>query len=92
MRCRPLVPLALDQNIKHFALGVDSAPQIGHAAIDFQIDFVEMPDRVRLGAASAQLRCDQWPEMGHPAANGLIGEYDPAFRQQILDKLKANRR
>jgi hypothetical protein len=32
---RPFVPLALDQNIKHFALGVDRAPKIGHAAIDF---------------------------------------------------------
>ena len=46
---RPLVPFALDQNIKNFALGVDRAPKIGHA-IDFQIDFVEMPGRVRLGA------------------------------------------
>src|ERR1700739_3903578 len=35
---RPLVPPALDQNIKHFALGVDGAPQIGRAAIDFQIE------------------------------------------------------
>src|SRR5262245_24186631 len=86
---RPLVPFALDQNIKDFALGVDGAPQIGHAAIDFQIDFVEMPGRVRLGAASTQFRCDHWPEMAHPAANGLIGEYDPAFRQQILSVAKA---
>src|ERR1700751_2666393 len=35
---RPLVPPALDENIKHFALGVDGAPQIGHAAVDFQIE------------------------------------------------------
>src|SRR5262249_31871559 len=48
-----------------------------------------MPHRVRLGAASAQLRCNQWPEMVDPAAHGLIGEYDPAFRQHIFDVAKA---
>jgi hypothetical protein len=45
-------PFTLDQNIKGFALGVDGAPQIGHAAIDLEIDFVEMPGCVRLGAAA----------------------------------------
>ena len=29
--------LALDQDIDHFALGIDGAPQIDHAGIDFQI-------------------------------------------------------
>ena len=57
--------------------------------IDLQIDFVEMPGRVRLGAASTQVRCDRRPEMVHPAANGLIGGYDPAFRQQIFNVAKA---
>ena len=39
---------ALDQHVEDFALGVDGAPQIDHAAIDFQIDFVQMPSRVGL--------------------------------------------
>ena len=46
---RPLVPPALDQDVEHFALGVDGAPQIDHAAIDLQIDFVEMPGRWGFG-------------------------------------------
>jgi hypothetical protein len=36
---RPLIPFRLDQYIEDLALGVDGAPQIDHAAIDFQIDF-----------------------------------------------------
>jgi uncharacterized protein YbjT (DUF2867 family) len=40
---RPLVPPGLDQHIEHFALGIDGAPQIEHAVIDFQIDFVQIP-------------------------------------------------
>ena len=50
------------------------------AAIDFQIDFVEMPSR-RLGSAFAQVRCDRRSEMVHPARDCLIGDHDAAFRQ-----------
>ena len=38
-----LVPPALDQHIKHFALGIHGAPKIDHAAGDFQIDLIQMP-------------------------------------------------
>jgi hypothetical protein len=72
-----------------FALGVDGAPQIGHAAIDFQIDFIEVPSRVRLGAASEQVRCDHWPEMVHPPAHCFISNRNAAFCQQIFDIAKA---
>jgi hypothetical protein len=42
------LPPALDQHIKHFALGIHGAPKIDHAAGDFQIDLVKMPGGVRL--------------------------------------------
>ena len=44
-----LVPPALDQHIKHFALGIHGAPKIDHAAGDFQIDLIQMPNSVGLG-------------------------------------------
>src|ERR1019366_563167 len=69
---RPLVPPALDQHIEHFALGVDGAPRIDYAAIDFEIDFVQMPSRIGLGSAFAQVRCDLRPKMVHPAPNSLV--------------------
>ena len=50
---RPLVPLALDQHIKHFALGIYGARKIDHAAGDFQIDLIQMPDGVGLGSTFA---------------------------------------
>jgi hypothetical protein len=86
---RPLVPPALNQNIEDFALGVDGAPEIDHAAIDFQINFVKMPSRIRFGPAFAKIGRDQWPEMIHPAANSFVGDHDTAFRQQIFDVTKA---
>jgi hypothetical protein len=48
----------LDQHVEDLALGVDGAPKIDHPAIDFQIDFVEMPGRVGFGSAFAQVRRD----------------------------------
>ena len=49
----PLVPFRLDQHVEDLAFGVDGAPQIDHAAIDFQVGLNQMPGRVGLGAALA---------------------------------------
>src|SRR5580704_6058999 len=86
---RTLVPPALDQHIKHFALGIHGAPKIDHTAGDFQIDLVKMPGGVGRGSTFAQIRRDQGPEMIHPAPNGLVGDYDAAFRQQVFDVTEA---
>jgi hypothetical protein len=80
-----LVPFRLDQHIEDLALGVDGSPQIDHAAIDFQIDLVEMPDGMGLRPAFTQVSRDHGSKMVHPAANGLIGDHDPALGKQILD-------
>ena len=60
---RPFVPFRLDQHVEDLALGVDGAPKIDHAAIDFQIDLIQMPSRMGLRSAFAQVRCDHWSEM-----------------------------
>jgi hypothetical protein len=44
-----------------------------------------MPGRVRLGPAFAQVRRDHRPKMIHPAPNGLVGDHDAPFRQQVFD-------
>ena len=62
----------LNQDIQHFALSIDGAPQIHHAAVDFQIDFVKMPYCVRLRAALAQVRGDRRPELVYPAPNCFV--------------------
>src|SRR6202022_844805 len=54
-------------------------------------DFVQVPRRMGFGSAFAQVRCDHRPEMVHPAPDGLIGDHDPAFRQQIFDVAEAQR-
>ena len=68
----PLVPPALNEHIKHFALGIHGTPQIDHAAGDFQIDLVKMPNSVGLRSTFAQVRRDHGPEMIHPTPYGLV--------------------
>jgi hypothetical protein len=53
--CRPLVPPGLVQHIKNFALGIHGTPEVDQATIDLEIDFVEMPGRMRLLLASAKI-------------------------------------
>ena len=84
-----LASLGLDQHIEAFAFGVDGSPQRNHAASDFQIDFIQMPDSARPWAAFAQVCRDHRSKVVHPAADCLVGDCNPAFRQQILDVAEA---
>src|SRR5208337_3595047 len=78
-----------DQHIKNFNLGVDGAPEVDQATVDLEIDFVEMPDGMRLRPAFAKIGRDRGSKMVHPAASRLIGNHVSAFRQQILNVTEA---
>ena len=87
-----LVSLRLDQHIETLGLGVDSAPEIDHSPIDFQIDLVQMPRGARLWAALSQTGSDRRSEVIDPASNGLVGDRDPALSEQVFDVSKAQRK
>src|SRR3982074_2503 len=82
---RPFVSPGLDQNVEHFTLGIHGTPEVDQAAIDLEIDFVEMPDGMRFRPAFAKIGRDLGSKMVHPAAHRLIGHQDPTLSQQILD-------
>src|SRR5260370_2655713 len=86
-----LVPFRLDQDIEDLALGIDGAPQVDHAAIDLHIDLIQVPTRVGFGAAFTQVRRDHRPEVVYPAPNGLVGDRNAAFCQQVFDVAQAQR-
>jgi hypothetical protein len=58
-------------------------------AIDLEIDFVEMPSHMWLRPEFAKIGRDLESEMVYPAAHGLVGHHDAAFRRQILDVAEA---
>src|ERR1700676_2338701 len=84
-----LVSLRLNQHIEDLALSVDGPPEIDHTAVDFQINLVEAPSRVRFRAALSQVGRDHGTEMVHPTPNGLVRHRHSAFRQQIFDVTQA---
>ena len=86
-----LVPFGLEQNVQDLTLRIYRTPKIDQTAADPEIDFIEMPDGVRLGPAFTQVRRNGGPEMVHPAAHRLMGHHDPALRQQVLDIPEAQR-
>src|ERR1700730_18038315 len=77
---RLLVPTGLDQNVEHFVLGIHGTPEVDEATIDLEIDFIEMPDGMRIRPAFAKIGRDLGSKMVHPAAHRLIGNRDSAFR------------
>ena len=85
------IPFRLGKHIENLAFGIYGSPKIGHATVDLEVDLVQMPGGVGPGPTSAQDRCDPRSEMVHPAPNGLVGNRDAAFRQQILDVAEAER-
>src|SRR5258707_6936648 len=48
-----------------------------------------MPDRMRLGTALPQFRCNDRPEMIHPAPDCFVRNCNSALREQVLDVTKA---
>jgi hypothetical protein len=76
-----LVSLGMDQHIEDLALGVDGPPKVDHTAVDFQIELVEMPSRMRLQTALSLTGSYHRSEMVHPTPNGLVRHRHPALRQ-----------
>ena len=74
-----LIPFCLKQHAEDFAYGINGPLQVDHAAIDLEIDLVQMPGDVGLWSALAQVCDDQGPEMVNPAPNSLVGNRDAAF-------------
>jgi hypothetical protein len=86
-----LVSLGLNQHVKNFAFSIDSAPKVHHRAVDLQVDFVQILNRMRLRSTPSQIRRDDRTEMVHPAADGLVAHGNPALSEQILDVAQAER-
>ena len=80
-----LVALGLDEDIQDLPLPVDGAPQVHPLATHRDEHLVEMPLRVRPRPMVSKATSDLRTEPGHPAADCLIGDNDPALGQQLFD-------
>ena len=84
-QCRDLVASGLNKDVENLTFIIDSAPQIHLSVGDRDEDFVTMPSCSRRRAPGpAPTRIDR-TEMGHPSADRLIRDDDPALSEQVLD-------
>ena len=76
-----LIPAALDQNVEHIALLIDSPPQIVSFALDREKPLVDMPLVARLGAAAPELIGIHLSEFLAPLPDGFVGHDHSAGEQ-----------
>ena len=84
-----LVPFGLDEDIKDFAVLVDSPPHIHPATADRDVHLVEMPLRMCPRTLSSQNSRDRRAEPLHPSPNGLVRHLDTSFSHELLDVWEA---
>jgi hypothetical protein len=86
-----LIAPALDQDVKHVIVLIDSAPQVMALAIDGQKDLVEMPFIPGARPSALQLIGVILPKLQTPLADGLVGHGDAALEQELLHIAVAQR-
>jgi hypothetical protein len=74
---------------QNLSFAINGAPRINQTTVNFQIDFVQMPGCAWLRPAPVKIGRDPGSKMTDPSSHGFIGDYDSAFRQQILDVAEA---
>src|SRR4051812_2471744 len=87
-----LVPPALDENVEHNPILVDSSPQPMLFAGDHQAHFVEVPFVSHTGEPTPDLVSEALAELEAPLAHGLVAHIDAAGRQHLLDHAQAERK
>src|SRR5262245_1623241 len=81
---RLLIPPTLHQDVEHVIVLIDGAPQVMAFTIDGQEDFIEVPLVPWLGASTLQLIRVVLSKLQTPLADGLMGDVDTAFKEQLL--------
>ncbi len=84
-----LVSSGLNQDIQHFSLTVDGAPEVHLPAIDGDKHLVEMPPLIRAGTQSSKLVCISQTELYRPSPYALIGNIYATLGEHIFNIAKA---
>ena len=87
--CRAGIAAGLDQNIKHDAVLIDSAPEIMQLALDPNEHLVQVPLVTGSGPAPTQIAREARAKLQTLPTDTLIRNKDGALRQEQLDISKA---
>ena len=84
-----LVPAFSDQDIQNIAILVHRSPQVKLLTLNLHEDFIHMPGVTQSTPLASDRAGVFRSELETPEADGLVGDDDPPFSQQILDISKA---
>lgn len=79
------VPSTLDQNVDDIAILVYSSPEVVNLPANRDEDFVDVPGIAKSPFTTLEASTIQRSELQAPASDGLVGNRDASFGEQILD-------
>ena len=86
-----LVAFGLDQAVQDLAFSVDRSPEIHLPAADLYKHLVQMPTIIRSWPEASEPPCIAVSELENPTTHSLVGDFEAALGQQILDVSEAQR-
>ena len=86
-----LVAFGLDQAVQDLAFSVDRSPKIHLPAADLYKHLVQMPTIIRSWPEVSEPLCIAVSELENPTTHSLVGDFEAALGQQILDVSEAQR-
>ncbi len=86
-----LVAFGLDQAVQDLAFSVDRSPKIHPPATDLYKHLVQMPTIIRSWPEASEPLCIAVSELENPTTHSLVGDFEAALGQQILDVSEAQR-
>jgi hypothetical protein len=81
--------MLLNQDVDHIPILVDGSPEIVTLAPDVHEQLVQMPDVSSSTLPTSEVASVVESELLTPLPNGLVGDDDSAFREEVLDVSKA---
>ena len=86
-----LVAFGLDQAVQDLAFSVDRSSKIHPPAADLYKHLVQMPTIIRSWPEASEPLCIAVSELENPTTHSLVGDFEAALGQQILDVSEAQR-
>ena len=84
-----LVPAFSDQDIQNIAILIHCSPEVKLLTLNLHEDFINMPSVTQSTPLTSDRAGVFRSKLETPEADGLVGDDDLAFSQQILDISKA---
>jgi hypothetical protein len=82
---RARTPMSLNEDVDYVSILVDGTPQVASLASDAHEQLVQVPRIAQTTLSTPQFPSVVSTEFPTPLPDRLVGDDDPALRQQILD-------